>query len=261
MKPCFKYSGGKTKELKNILPLPEFTGYFIEPFAGGAAVAFALERPSILTDIRDNVIVFYEQLRDNPDEILDTIELWKTMDINEREKLYYTLRDDFYGTSDKMMQALRWLFIRQQVFSGMDRVNSSGKMNAAFGWYKNFTTNTSMAHSDFLKKCVIKKQSFVDTISQASEDDFIFLDPPYLERNSDYGNDNDDGRSEKLHRELADALKTTKAKWLLIHSDCELYRELYKDYSIKLNGHCYSQNFKGRDNSNSKVQHLYISNY
>ena len=44
MKPIVKYQGGKTKELKRIVPLlPEYTR-MVEPFAGGAAVAFNQEK-------------------------------------------------------------------------------------------------------------------------------------------------------------------------------------------------------------------------
>lgn len=266
MKAAFKYSGGKTKELKHILgimPDTKSISKIIEPFAGGAALSFHLEKPAVLTDIRENVINCYQKLAsDDFSRIQEKIEEWKQMDINEREKLYYFYRDDCFETKDKLLAALRWIFIRQQVFSGMDRCNpKTGKMNAAFGWYKNFTSNISPEHHEFLKKCEIRLQSFEKTISDADEDDFIFLDPPYFERNSDYGNQNNDTASEKLHRNLAASLRATKSKWLLVHSDCELYRELYKDYEIIEHSMMYSQNFKGRNNSNSKVSHLYIKNY
>lgn len=264
MKPAFKYSGGKSKELKHIKPLlPEFNR-LIEPFAGGAALTFALERPAIISDIRENVINCYKALADEKlfPEIEAKIAEWKLLDVETREKLFYTYRDDEYGNDDVLVKALRWIFIRQQVFSGMDRVNAkTGKLNAAFGWYNTFTCNISKSHHDYLKGIEIYLQGFDKTIAMAKKDDFIFLDPPYFERNSDYGNDNKDGTSEKLHVELAECLKSTEAKWLVIHSDCELYRELYKDYIIEDLQFMYSQNFKGRSNENSKVKHLYIRNY
>lgn len=263
MKPAFKYSGGKSKELKHIIPLlPEFSGRLIEPFAGGAALSFKLERPAVLTDIRENVINCYRVLATRFNEINSHIEYWKTLTIEEREKLYYHYRDNEFKNQDELIKALRWIFIRQQVFSGMDRVNAkTGKMNGAFGWYKSFSTNISEKHSEFLNTCEIKLQGFDVTISDATENDFIFLDPPYFGRNSDYGNSNGDSENTKLHVELAEALRNTKAKWLLIHSDCELYRELYKDYNIQSKDFMYSQNFKGHSNEGSKVNHLYIRNY
>ncbi|AFU63949.1 DNA methyltransferase [Salmonella phage STML-198] len=264
MKPAFKYSGGKSKELKHIKPLlPEFNR-LIEPFAGGAALTFALEKPAIISDIRENVINCYKVLADETlfPTVLKKIEEWKNTSIEDREKIFYNYRDNEFGNEDPLIKALRWIFIRQQVFSGMDRVNSkTGKMNAPFGWYKNFTSNISEAHHKYLKTIDLYLQGFDKTIKMADENDFIFLDPPYFERNSDYGNSNNDSVSEKLHRELAHCLKNTSAKWLIVHSDCELYRELYKDYIIEDLQFMYSQNFKGRSNEGSKVNHLYIRNY
>lgn len=297
MKPIFKYSGGKSKEVKNILALmPEGIERIVEPFAGGAAFAFACEKPAILGDIRENVITTYKvvadeskykdlqnlldplrELKDSPmdkedqrsreEKALD--DTWLT-NTKKREKLFYELRDGMWDKDKACLkeeitdteQALRWIFIRQQVFSGVDRCNRSGKMNGPFGWYNTFNCNLSDQHHAFLKNdCEIYLQSFEETIAMAGPDDFILVDPPYFERNSVYGNDNNDGESEDLHRKLAEALKKTPAKWLLIHSDCELYQELYKEFHILDKDFMYSQNFKGRDNSGSKVKHLYIKNY
>ena len=49
MKPIFKYSGGKGRELKRIKTLIPSINEFdrvVEPFAGGAAFAFDLEKPA-----------------------------------------------------------------------------------------------------------------------------------------------------------------------------------------------------------------------
>lgn len=297
MKPLFKYSGGKSKEVKSILTImPEKFDRVIEPFAGGAALSFYLGKPSILSDIRENVINTYNVVADEnlypllqnqmdeyrklsdprPDksdtrtkeERSEDPEWMKNTKV--RGEVFYKLRDEMWDKENKRLfdyvtpldKAVRWIFIRQQVFSGVDRCNSSGKMNGPFGWYNTFNCNLTVDHHKFLKNdCKVFLQSYEKTIAMATEDDFIFVDPPYFERNSGYGNSNNDSESEILHRGLAEALKNTKAKWLLIHSDCELYQELYKDFDIIDKDFMYSQNFKGRDNSGSKVKHLYIKNY
>ena len=62
MKPMLKYSGGKAKEIPNILPyIPEFDGRYVEPFFGGGAMYFHLEpKKAIINDINaiidDNII-------------------------------------------------------------------------------------------------------------------------------------------------------------------------------------------------------------
>ena len=60
IKPIIKYQGGKTKELPLIKQLmPTEFNRVIEPFTGGAAVSFALEKPAVLNDINRDVINLY----------------------------------------------------------------------------------------------------------------------------------------------------------------------------------------------------------
>ena len=78
------------------------------------------------------------------------------------------------------------------------------------------------------QKATIYNRDAIDIINECTEDDWIFLDPPYLDR---LGYTTGDGGN-NLHLRLVHAMKNTKAKWLLIHSDCEFYREMLKDYNI-----------------------------
>jgi DNA adenine methylase len=262
MKPIFKYSGGKTKELKRIKEiLPKKINRVIEPFAGGAAVSFDLEKPSILCDIRSNNIVTYRAVRDHFDEVssyLDTIK--SIQDIKELEKIYYYQRDQKFRTEDPIEVAQRWIILRQLCFSGMDRINKGdGKFSVPFGWYKKFQTSLSKNHRDFLQNCDLILGDWKEAFDKGVEDDFTFLDPPYYNRNSEYGGDYED--NEQLHIDIAERFKNSPSNCMMIHIDCPLYRELYEGYPIITRSHTYSQNFKGRDNTNQKVSHLYITNY
>ena len=57
MKPIIKYQGGKTRELPIIKKLaPTKFDRIVEPFAGGAAVSFAYEKPTTTRYVsRDNI--------------------------------------------------------------------------------------------------------------------------------------------------------------------------------------------------------------
>jgi len=268
MKPFFKYPGGKSRELKHIMPmLPTSYSRVVEPFAGGAALAFHLEKPALVSDINDNVTnIFYVVKDEKPFSQL--IELINGTNISEGdvvkhlEKIYYHYRDEEFGNTDPVTKAYRFLLLRQLGFSGMYRVNTkTGKSNVPFGWYGKFQTKLDRSYHELLQSWNIKCQSFERTLAEVLVDDFIFLDPPYYERNSGYGTSSNAGTSEDLHVTLHDKLKDISASWLLIHSDCELYRDLYKDFNIVEVDFFYSQNFKGRDNKKSAVKHLYITNY
>lgn len=264
MKPIFKYSGGKSKELKLIRQLLpdnfEDIKNVVEPFAGSAAVSFGLEKPAIISDLRENNIKTFEAIRDNFESVYNYIESLKDKDVEFLNVEYYKQRDDNFGITNPIDIAKRWIVLRQLCFSGMDRINSrTGKFNVPFGWYKQFTCNLTKEHSDLLQTWDLILGNWTDAYDKATGDDFVFLDPPYYNRNSEYGGDYVD--NEQLHIDIADRFFSSPAKAMMVHIDCELYRELYKDAIIYEKPFTYSQNFKGRDNMNAKVNHLYILNY
>jgi DNA adenine methylase len=264
MRPIFKYSGGKSRELKRITQmLPDNFTRVIEPFAGSAAVAFHLEKPAILADIRENNIRVFEQVRDNFDLVFNYLETLKTKTIEELEKEYYYQRDDQFGVQDPVEAAIRWIVLRQLCFSGMDRINvKTGKFNVPFAWYPKFACNLHSGHRDLLQHFELILGDWSTAYDLARPDDFVFLDPPYFNRNSEYGGETEGWSDEEtLHREIAEKFRTIKTQAMMVHIDCPLYRELYHGYTIIQKDYTYSQNFKGRDNSGAKVGHLYILNY
>ena len=98
MKPIFKYSGGKTRELKRIDKIIDGLSFerIIEPFAGGCAFAFSQEKPSIISDIRHNNIDVYKTVKDKSqfDILLQKVEETKQItDKKELEKLFKSTKN------------------------------------------------------------------------------------------------------------------------------------------------------------------------
>ncbi len=264
MKPIVKYQGGKTKELPKIKALlPNQVSRVVEPFCGGAAVTFAFQNTAYINDFNAEVINLYNVVA-NPElfpRLYAAVEELKTYTHNTLETQFYTARDiiNTPGVTDPYTRALSYIIVRQLCFSGMERYNSSGAFNVPFGHYQRFSCNLSIDHHTFLKDmCTITHGTFVDVFPQITATDFVFIDPPYLER---LGYTDGDGGL-PLHTQLADCLKHTTAKWMIVHSDHEFYRDTYKEYNIVSNAYVYSQRFgKGKNHSNAKVEHLYITNY
>jgi DNA adenine methylase len=261
MKPVIKYQGGKSKELPLIKKImPERFDRVVEPFCGGAAVSFGLGNNSVLSDINSDVINLYKTISDlvlypRLQKLVDEI---KGYDHDKLQEEYYKARDVINKGGDNFERALSYIILRQLCFSGMERYNLKGEFNVPFGHYKRFSCNLSPDHHSFLKRCEIKYQSFEVTLDRVKDDDFIFIDPPYLER---LGYSKGDGGFE-LHSKLHSILSAVKAPWLIVHSDHEFYREYYKDYNIMDKDFNYSQIFgKGKNHSGAKVKHLYITNY
>ena len=263
MKPVIKYQGGKSKELSRIKEIaPKTIHRVVEPFCGGSAVSLHYGDTCVLNDINKAVINLYREVGgDNYPTIQRRIDEIKTYGHDELSEVYYSSRDiindpDSHSNVDR---AIAYIVMRQLCFSGMERYNSEGKFNVPFGHYKKMSCNLSPDHHNFFsKKATIYNRDAIDIIDECTEDDWIFLDPPYLDR---LGYTTGDGGN-NLHLRLVHAMKNTKAKWLLIHSDCEFYREMLKDYNIITKDFKYMQNFgKDKDHSGSEVKHLYIMNY
>ena len=263
MKPVIKYQGGKSKELSRIKEIaPKTIHRVVEPFCGGSAVSLHYGDTCVLNDINKAVINLYREVGgDNYPTIQRRIDEIKTYGHDELSEVYYSSRDiindpDSHSNVDR---AIAYIVMRQLCFSGMERYNSEGKFNVPFGHYKKMSCNLSPDHHNFFtKKTLIYNTDAIDIIDECAENDWIFLDPPYLDR---LGYTTGDG-GDTLHTRLVEAMKNTKAKWLFIHSDCDFYREELKDYYIHTKDFKYMQNFgKGKDHSGSKVKHLYVTNY
>lgn len=263
MKPIIKYQGGKTKELNIIANLkPDNFFRIVEPFAGGAAVSLSFNMPSILNDINNPLINLYEIVSSNDyfalQEKIDTLKK-KTHD--ELEKEYYRARDviNDFKNHTPLDYAVSYIIIRQLCFSGMERYNFSGKFNVPFGHYKKFSCNLSLEHHNyFSNKVQLYKEDAVQIIEKCDKNDWIFIDPPYLDR---LGYTTGDG-GQDLHSRLVQSMKKTKANWLFIHVDCDYYRDELREFNIKIEDFIYNQRFgKNKNHSDAKVKHIYVTNY
>jgi DNA adenine methylase len=259
MKPIVKYQGGKSREIKFITEImPPSYNRIIEPFCGGAAVSFHFGVPAILADINWQVINLYGLVASPVYEDLQQfVDQVKTFDHDKLQTLFYHSRNVINNSKDHspFENATAYIVVRQLCFSGMERYNSDGEFNVPFGHYKSFACNLSEEHHKFLLNCKISHASFEQCFKDDNENDFIFIDPPYLER---LGYTTGDGGL-SLHEDLLSCLKTTEAKWMIVHSDHEFYRDSYKDYNILTKDFVYSQRFgKEKDHSGASVQHLFM---
>lgn len=279
LKPIFKWSGGKSRELPFIHSLlPTSVDKVIEPFVGGGAFFLSLKKESVINDNDPSVINFYNVVKnaDTYQKLRLLIDHTKKLGLDPKMSkeeckntdgnlcnIYYKSRDIMNSantTTDPVLWAHSFLVVRQMCFSGMHRMSKEGKFNVPFGWYKKFETHLSDSHHDLLQHCSINFGGFESIITpDLTANDFIFLDPPYINR-AGY-TDISGSVSVELHELIYDKVSASKAKWMIVHCDDPYYRSKYKDYRIVDNKFTYSQNFKGRESKDSKVSHLYIMNY
>ena len=283
MKPLIKYVGGKSKEIPHLIKyIPKYEGRYIEPFFGGGALFFYLEpKRAIINDINSKLISFYLGVKDDfetlKNELTEIERVYtinrrnfeelksKTPDIRVEDKnklLYYRIRDMFNGlTEKKFSDAFLYFFINKISYSSIIRYNSKGKFNVPYGYYKYFNiSSVTKAHSELLANTEIYNLDYKHIFEMATEDDFMFLDPPYDCDFSDYGNiEHKNGFGEKNHIELANQYKKLKCKALMVIGRTSLTEKLYEDYIIDEYKKSYAVNIKNRYELEST--HMIISNY
>lgn len=238
-KPFLKWAGGKSQMLPDIMRLaPRSFNKYIEPFIGGGAVYFKLNHPiSIISDLNEDLIITYQQVKKNVSEIIDILKTYK----NE-ESFFYKIRGINPEKLNDAERAARLIYLNKTCFNGLFRVNKKGEFNTPYGKRNNdflneenligaseCLTGASIYHSDYKK--VLKKH--------AKKGDFIFLDPPYqpVGKFSDFKRYTKEQFYENNQIELAELFKELKEMGcyvILTNSDHPFILDLYKDFRIEV---------------------------
>ena len=260
MKPLIKWSGGKRNELDKLKPwYPKEWKVYIEPFAGGASAFFDLQpNKSILSDTHKELINFYKQIQQG-----NGAKIYKLMkQYNNTEKEYYYIRDEF-KPKNAIEEAFVFFYLRKTCYRGMLRYNSQGKFNIPFGRYKTFFYEVLLDkdYINILKNTIVLNKDFNTLFSQHdNKDNFIFLDPPYDCKFKKYNGFQDFGKQE--HQQLAKWFKKTQNRCLLVISETDFIKKLYKGYIKGKYKKKYA--FKihsGRVGKSIDKNHLIITNY
>lgn len=181
---------------------------WIEPFLGSGVVAFNLapER-ALLTDTNKHIIGLYSAIQRG--KISRSVV--RDFLFSEGKKLaasgaayYYEVRERFNAKSDP----LDFLFLNRSCFNGVMRFNSRGEFNVPFGhkperFSQAYITKIVNQVGWIAKQMEGKDWEFQvtdweDTLSRAQPQDFVYLDPPYIGRHTDYYNSWGEEQAAKL---------------------------------------------------------------
>ena len=224
--PPIKSQGIKTKLVPWIMDIvPEYSGAWIEPFLGTGVVAFnSGSKKAILNDTNPHIINFYKQVQSKTinaplmrQYLEKEGELLRNAD-NNGYAHYLNVRQRF----NSEFSPYDFIFLSRAGFNGMMRFGSKGNWNIPFckkpdrfaQAYVTKIVNQLENVSQIIKPepdWVFYNNSFADIIPLATENDFIYCDPPYYGRYVDYYN----GWTEKDEEILFNLLKETKAKFIL----------------------------------------------
>lgn len=268
MKPFVKWAGGKTKLLNTLeqhLPydfdnLKDLT--YIEPFVGGGAMMFYMLRNHhnishiIINDINKDLVGAYREIKDNPESIIAALEdisqKYLSLKLEDREHLYYQIRDDFNNMTMSLTRIVYFLFINHTCFNGLYRVNRTGKFNVPHGKYKNppiCDCKNILSVSKALKNVDITEGQYTsvfDIIDDNLKNVFYYLDPPYRpsSQNGQSGQMFTEYNKQLFDDSCQDALKRFcdtihKKGWLFMLSNSDskddgipYFDKLYAEYNI-----------------------------
>jgi DNA adenine methylase len=270
--PPIKSQGIKTKLVpwvESIVP-GDFNGVWIEPFMGTGVVAFNIAPiNALLCDTNPHLVNFYASLsRGEISSVIvrDYLAAEGKILLKKGEDHYYEVRNRF----NEHHSPLDFLFLNRAGFNGMIRFNRKGEFNIPFcrkpqrfapAYITKIVNQVSCVEKLLrTKNFVFKCQDFCATVKEASSDDMIYCDPPYIGRHVDYYN----GWDESHETGLYNALSEFEGKFILStwhHNDYrenEYIKTLWSKFNILTKDHFYHVGGKEK-NRNPVVEALVLN--
>jgi DNA adenine methylase len=199
--PPVKCQGIKTKLVSFILQnirWDDARGTWIEPFLGSGVVLFnANPKRAVVSDTNEHIINFYKGIQ-NGEITGRTMRAFLEKEgaalAEKGEAHYYYIRDRFNAEKSPY----DFLFLNRSCFNGVMRFNKKGGFNVPFcrkpERFRPALITKICNQIDKIgsvmdgKDWTFLAQDWRLTISRAEKHDFVYLDPPYIGRHTDYFN-------------------------------------------------------------------------
>jgi len=235
---AFGWYGGKFSHLGWLLPQLPRAHHYCEPFGGSAAVLLNREPSPVETynDLNGEVVNFFRVLRDSSEDLiraltltpfsraeyLESLEISPDLPELERARRFYVrTRQVFFGLSESASPG-RWAYCKKSTRRGMSCSVSR--------WLGGLEGLEEIAER--LLRVQIESLPALDMLQRYDDPDTLFfLDPPYLAESRSckkaYGAFE---LSEEGHRNLAEDLRSCKARVAISGYSSPVMDELYKGW-------------------------------
>lgn len=297
-KPFMKWAGGKTQllsQLNTMLPAKlkaNAIKTYIEPFVGGGAMFFNLQRMYdfenvILLDINPELVIAYNVIKNNVEDLIVELKQlsneYKKLSKEKQTDFYYEMRNE-YNSFDKLVNANDYdmsfirracltIFLNRTCFNGLFRVNSKKLFNVPMGKYTNPTIcdeENLINVSKTLQNATILQADFSVITKYVDKDTFIYFDPPYrpISKTSAFNSYSDSEFNDDEQRRLKtvfDVCSSNGALEMLSNSDPTNYvsdlffDNLYAEYNIhRINA---TRIINSNASKRGEIRELLITNY
>ena len=178
--PLLRWAGSKRK----LIPIlkeywrPDF-GRYIEPFAGSAALFFALRpKAAVLSDVNEEVIHLLRTVRESPQWLARR---FRRAVVNK--STYLALRKTEPSSLSSRERAFRLVYLNRNCFNGLYRTNRLGQFNVPYSESRQPALPSSAqlhaVHRSLQGVTLLRKDFETVVRSKAREGDFVYLDPPF----------------------------------------------------------------------------------
>lgn len=179
--PLFRWVGSKRHLAAHIVAgMPKKYGHYWEPFAGAAAVFFALQpKRATLSDVNAELITTYGAIRSNVSAVIKALDaLWHT---GRSEKDYYRVRENVPKSS--IGRAARFLYLQALSFNGLWRENRAGLFNVPYGKrpdVRPYSHERLRLAARELGPCDLAIADAFEILKKPKRGDLVYVDSPFL---------------------------------------------------------------------------------
>ena len=270
--PAIKWSGSKRSQAQKIIDFfPKKIGTYYEPFCGGCSVLRAMLESEIkvnkyvCSDINLTLISLWQLIKQNPKIVISNykkhwMELNSFASVEEQKRYYEEVRDKF----NKYKDPLDFMFLNRTCFNGLIRYNQNGEFNSPFhlnrGGIKPDTFEKIINEwSVLLNEHNVEFKMMSYHLIKNTENDFMYLDPPYANTKGMYGQEFNNSR-------FFNWLKNAPCKWALSYdgksgtkdNTYDVPTDLYDEHYYISSGNSSFKRLKETDKNAMVFESLYI---
>lgn len=277
IEPLIKWTGSKRSQASEIIShFPRKINTYYEPFCGGCSVAFMLmadsaNKPTIsrlvLSDTNESLVQILNIVKENPDSLVSYYEMmWNAMKaidtVEGKKEFYEKLREKYNQGKDPY----DFMVLDRLCYNGMIRFNSKGEFNSPFHLNRDgirpdkFYRVVDTWHLVFKRYGHLLEITNQDyTAIQPSENDFVYMDPPYPNSKSLYNGGFDSDR-------FFDFVRNLKCQYALSYdgisgetdSTVDIPKDLYTNHLYITYGNSSFKRIKKIDSGAVVKESLYL---
>lgn len=241
-----RYPGGKYKiydKVKNLIEINGLGGRsYVEPFAGGFGIGLGLLRDNIvetaiLNDFDSHIYNFWYTILNYPEDFL-RIMLDTPVTITERER-QKRIYDDVQA--DQVSDGFATFFLNRVNFSGVITGGPIGGFAQSGSYKLDCRFNKADIQNKVEQITLLRdrieiynydaSELIARQLQERVQECFFNIDPPYVEKGHRlYTNFFKEENHRTFERTIAEHLRD--GCWIITYDDCELIREIYKDYRL-----------------------------